>query len=367
MSKLYRVHEFAEVAGVTVRTLHHYDRLGLLEPRRTAAGYRVYTLPDLERLEQIVALKFVGLPLKQIKTLLDRKDALQLPEALHMQRTVLEERRRLLERAIGAIESVEKVLQSGKPADAALLKKIIEVIEMQTNRDSMKKYFSDEAWAKWNQLQERSTLKARKRMSQAWLGLLREIETALNRKEDPAGRKAQILATRWMHLSDRISGGDLGIKTGRRKAWADRQHWPVSERKRIARHNMEKITEFIGQALRNSMKKYYSDKAWANKAQLQKQSPSVWPAWIELFRDVQASLAEDPAGKKAQALAKRWNELSHRSSGGDRDIQAGMRKAWKDRQHWPARLQDDLAPFPINKISRFIKKANAHRSALTQR
>ena len=89
MNKLYRVHEFAELAGVTVRTLHHYDRLGLLEPRRTAAGYRVYSVRDLERLEQIVALKFLGLPLRQIKLLLDQ-ETLQLPDALRMQRTVLE-------------------------------------------------------------------------------------------------------------------------------------------------------------------------------------------------------------------------------------------------------------------------------------
>jgi hypothetical protein len=66
-SRSYKVHEFAELAGVTVKALHHYDRLGLLTPRRTEAGYRVYTERDLERLEQIVALKFLGLPLRQIK------------------------------------------------------------------------------------------------------------------------------------------------------------------------------------------------------------------------------------------------------------------------------------------------------------
>lgn len=67
MSRRYQVHEFADLAGVTVRALHHYDRLGLLRARRTDAGYRLYTARDLERLEQIVALKFFGLPLKQIK------------------------------------------------------------------------------------------------------------------------------------------------------------------------------------------------------------------------------------------------------------------------------------------------------------
>ena len=48
----YRVQEFAELAGTTVRALHHYDRLDLLKPRRTDAGYRLYQSHDLERLER---------------------------------------------------------------------------------------------------------------------------------------------------------------------------------------------------------------------------------------------------------------------------------------------------------------------------
>ena len=82
---MLQAQQFAELAGVTVRTLHHYDRLGLLRARRTGSGYRVYRESDLDRLEQIVALKFVGLPLKRIKTLLDR-DNLELAEALPRQR-----------------------------------------------------------------------------------------------------------------------------------------------------------------------------------------------------------------------------------------------------------------------------------------
>ena len=62
MSKLYRVHELAERADVTVKTLHHYDRIGLLKPRRTDAGYRLYALDDLARLEHIAALKHVYRP-----------------------------------------------------------------------------------------------------------------------------------------------------------------------------------------------------------------------------------------------------------------------------------------------------------------
>ena len=80
MNELYHAREFAELAGVTVRALHHYDGLGLLRPRRTQAGYRLYSLRDLQRLEQIVALKFLGIPLKQIGTLFNR-EATALPEA----------------------------------------------------------------------------------------------------------------------------------------------------------------------------------------------------------------------------------------------------------------------------------------------
>ena len=55
-ARTYRTAAFAALAGVTPRALRHYDRLGLLKPRRTTAGYRIYTERDLETLEEIVAL-----------------------------------------------------------------------------------------------------------------------------------------------------------------------------------------------------------------------------------------------------------------------------------------------------------------------
>ena len=70
---MYQANEFASVAGVTVRTLHHYDRIGLLKPSGyTSAGFRLYRKEDLVRLQQIVTLKFIGFSLRQIKELLNR-------------------------------------------------------------------------------------------------------------------------------------------------------------------------------------------------------------------------------------------------------------------------------------------------------
>jgi DNA-binding transcriptional MerR regulator len=347
MSKLYRVHEFAELAGVTVRALHHYDRLGLLEPRRTAAGYRVYTLRDLERLEQIVALKFLGLPLKQIKLLLDQ-DTFQLPDALRMQRTVLEEKRRLLDRAISVIADAEKAILPGKPADAAVLKKIIEVIEMQNGTDVMKKYFSEEAWGKWKQQQAHWP-------SQTWIEIFRDVEAALGENQDPTGEKGQVLAARWIELRLRESGADPEIQAGLIRAWLDRQNWPAAVQQRVSEFDLEKIGEFIGKAVLSYRKKYYSDEAWAKLMEYPQQSRDQNSlAWFELFLEAGAALGEDPAGEKAQALAARWLELWDRSTDGDPGIQAGSIQAWADRQHWPAVEQQRLAAFNVEKMTEFI-------------
>jgi DNA-binding transcriptional MerR regulator len=169
---LYQASEFARLTGVTVRTLHHYDRLGLLKPSgRTAAGYRLYGERDFARLQQIVTLKFMGLPLKQIKALLDRS-ALDLQTTLRLQREILGERRRQIESAIEAIERAERQMASGRAPDWEALAKIIEVIEMQNNWDWVKKYYTEEQLA---ELAARGTPELLERGQRDWAALLKEV------------------------------------------------------------------------------------------------------------------------------------------------------------------------------------------------
>ena len=92
MTKHFKVKEFSELTGITVRTLHHYDRIGLLQPKlKTESGYRLYSEADMLRLQQILTLKFLGLSLKQIQQLLDA-DHVELQEQLEMQSSILQER-----------------------------------------------------------------------------------------------------------------------------------------------------------------------------------------------------------------------------------------------------------------------------------
>ena len=70
------VGEVAALAGVTVRTLHHWDRIGLLQPSgRTSAGYRRYAPADLDRLHQVLLYRALGFPLEEVATLLDDPSA----------------------------------------------------------------------------------------------------------------------------------------------------------------------------------------------------------------------------------------------------------------------------------------------------
>ncbi len=73
----FRVGELAQATGLTVRTLHHYEHIGLLSPRaRTKTGHRVYDESDVRRLYQVCALRDMGLPLVEIRHILDDKPRL---------------------------------------------------------------------------------------------------------------------------------------------------------------------------------------------------------------------------------------------------------------------------------------------------
>jgi DNA-binding transcriptional MerR regulator len=340
MSSFYKAREFAGLAGVTVRALHHYDRIGLLKPLRSSSGYRLYSLADLERLEQITALKFLGIPLGEIKTLLE-SSPLTLGESLDLQRRALIEKRDTVTRAIHAIEAAEKLVRSGKVTDASVLKKIIEVIEMQPEENFIRKYYTEEAWARRSQIMAEIPPETRERRKEAWRQLSLKVESALDL--DPASEDAQILTRQWVLLVEAGTGGDSGIKAAAITAWKDHQNWPLDARDALlvrfglsagsdreeSMQRVEKVGKFIGQAIG---RKYYGALEVTRRALIDKSSRDrSSERWVDLFRDVEASLTEDPAGEKAQALAVRWTELKadtedHRTAPRPEDFQAVLQQ-----------------------------------------
>jgi DNA-binding transcriptional MerR regulator len=240
--KTATVGEFAKMAGVTVRTLHHYDRVGLLEPSgRTAAGYRVYGERDMIRLQQIVTLKFIGLSLERIRELLDRGPD-DIGTKLRRQREILEERRRRMDLAVAAIRHAERVVASGDD-DWEAFARIIEVIEMQKNMEWVKQYYTEEQLA---ELAKRGTPEVLEKGQRDWAELLAEVEQAVARGEDPASEHAQSLAARWQALVDQFTGGDPGIEASLRRLYADQANWPAEAKKPYS----DTAADFIAKARR---------------------------------------------------------------------------------------------------------------------
>ena len=100
----FTVKQLAKLAGVSARTLHHYDQIGLLTPSRDPSnGYRIYERPALLRLQQILFLRELGLSLEQIRDVIDRPE-FDLLEALEQHRSALRERQVRLERLSQTVE-----------------------------------------------------------------------------------------------------------------------------------------------------------------------------------------------------------------------------------------------------------------------
>ena len=226
--RLYQASEFAELTGVTVRTLHHYDRLGLLKPTgRTAAGYRLYGERDFARLQQVLTLKFIGLPLKEIKELLNRK-ALDLAGVLGLQREILEARRRQLELALQAIKRAEVAAATSGGPDWEAFRKIVEVITMQQDYEWVKQYYTEEQLA---DLSRRGTPEVLERGQREWQKLIAEVNQAVAEGVDPASERAQALAARWSALIEEFTGGDPGILENLKRLYADQANWPDTFKK----------------------------------------------------------------------------------------------------------------------------------------
>lgn len=243
--ELFKTQEFAKLAGVTARALHHYDRLGLLKPKqRSQSGYRLYSARDFGRLEQIVVLKFLGMPLKQIRGLLEA-DA-ELAQALQRQQVVLAEKRRHLDHAVAAIQNAQRCFDSRREPDWNLLKYVVQEIEMQNSVDWTKKYYSPEAQEKVEARKALWSPELQERVAKEWNALFAEVEAALG--EDSAGAKAQELAARWKKLVGEFTGGDAQIQQGLNAMYADQSNWPATTKN--AYGIKPEIMEFIAKAMR---------------------------------------------------------------------------------------------------------------------
>src|SRR4051812_45990271 len=109
----FTVSEVARIAGVSVRALHHYDEIGLLRPSgRSEAGYRLYSQPDLDRLQQVMFFRALEFPLEEIARIM-KDPEFDVGAALRMQRQLLTAKAVHVRGLIAAVDDAILRLEKG--------------------------------------------------------------------------------------------------------------------------------------------------------------------------------------------------------------------------------------------------------------
>jgi DNA-binding transcriptional MerR regulator len=213
VASMWSVGQLARATGVSVRTLHHYDEVGLLTPtERTAAGHRRYGDEDLRRLYRIVALRGLGLGLTEIARVLADGGDLRAAVDEHVARVDAQAA------ALGRLRSRLVGIRAALDRGGATSEQIIDVIEEMRMAEQ---YYTPE---QLEQLRERATTLGDEAIASAereWPQLMAAVEAERAKGTDPADPRVQELARRWRELVEQFTGGDAGIAASLKSYYDD--------------------------------------------------------------------------------------------------------------------------------------------------
>lgn len=147
----YLVKEVADIAGISVRALHHYDQIGLLKPESVSpAGYRIYDEKDLEKLQQILFFKELGFSLQQTKDIIENPE-FDRKKALITHKELLIEKKKRLENIIASVEHTIESIEGGISMDKEEMFKSFDMTSIEEHRkryaeETEKKYGNTDAY-----------------------------------------------------------------------------------------------------------------------------------------------------------------------------------------------------------------------------
>lgn len=200
MSEVLDIADVVRRTGLTSRALRFYEARGLVKPLRTASGRRLYGPGELERINQVVALKRAGLSLAQIQRLTARKP-LDLAALIAAQLAALDRQADALAEARGLLVAIQSRIDQGAPVDVATLCALIRNGDQIMHDEHWKKVieerFTEEERAHWA-ANPPSAGFDQQGYSRAWQELGSRIEAAL--PLDPAGEQAQAFVAEWEKL-----------------------------------------------------------------------------------------------------------------------------------------------------------------------
>jgi DNA-binding transcriptional MerR regulator len=303
---LLKVGELARHTGLTVRTLHHYDAIGLLAPSaRSEAGYRLYDAADIARLHAIQALRLLGLPLAEIGAVLDAEGG-SMPAIIARQIESLDQQIAQATALRERLGLLEQRLAEGAQPD---MKDWLATLEQMTTYG---RYFSP--------AEIRSLMANWKQVADRWPPLVAEVAALMARGVLADSLEVQPLAARWMTLMGQWMDGnsDLVTRWGemyRREPVARRDDGPSAE-----------LVDYIGEAIGIRMAALLRHMRTDDFARL---GPPPEDEWRRLAAELAALQARGvpPEDEAVQAIAREWVRLFDAFTDHDPGIGARLMQA----------------------------------------
>jgi len=228
--KLLKVGEIAKRAGVSVRTLHHYDQIGLLCPSDSSeSGHRLYNAADVERLQHIASLKSMGFSLEGIARCLEDKNSTLL-RTFEIQEQVVSQQLQTLKGVHGQLRAM---LHKLRHRENLSTNELLELMKEMKIMESWKNNYTPEQIKALQDRYERYSDQA-KEVEKAWPILFKQFEDAMKKGLDPASSQVQELAKKAQAYIDLFTGGDKAIEANLNKAYQQNQEsalttWGVSK------------------------------------------------------------------------------------------------------------------------------------------
>lgn len=218
----WKVGDLAERTGLSVRTLHHYDEIGLLSPSgRTGSGHRLYSAEDVLRLQRIRTLRALGFGLEEIREFLE-KPGFSVRGVIELHILGLEEQIRLRQELLRRLEAVATRLRSaGEISAEELVRTAMEVIEMS---ERFERYYTPEQLEGLGRRREEVGEERIRAAEAEWAELMEQVRREMAAGTDPSSERVQRLARRWMELVNEFTGGDPGITRSVGNMWQQEEN-----------------------------------------------------------------------------------------------------------------------------------------------
>jgi DNA-binding transcriptional MerR regulator len=220
-SNALQVGDLARRTGLTVRSLHHYDAIGLLKPSlHSDAGYRLYTAADVARLQQILSLRQLGFSLDEIRDCLDRSGFSPL-EVIDLHLARLREQLQLQQKLCQRLESLALHVRSNSAETVSADEFLGSIQEMTMLEALQEKYFTPDQLQTIKDRRHEAGHDQLERGQEQWAELIAALRTEMDNGTDPASPKVQALAARWQELLQQSTCGDPQIQASMKKLWEE--------------------------------------------------------------------------------------------------------------------------------------------------